>query len=117
MLNDAKDFSRIYMVTGHTDLRAGIDKLAAGLMYRFETDPYEYNSIFMFCGRRNNVIKALVWEKDGFLLLNKRLEKGAFRWPKNTSEVKALTKEQFDWLMKGFSVEAPIKTVSPKGVM
>lgn len=117
MFNDAKDFSKIYIVTGYTDLRAGIDKLVSGLYYRFDTNPYIHNAIFLFCGRRNDRIKAIVWEKDGFLLLYKRLEKGSFRWPKNKSEVMALSKEQFDWLMKGFSVESPIKTVTPKGVM
>ena len=117
MLNDAKDFSKIYLVTGYTDLRGGIDKLASGLMYRFETNPYEHNSIFLFCGRKSNKIKALVWEKDGFLLLYKRLENGSFLWPRNTNEVRNITKGQFDMLMKGFSVDAKIRIVSPKKLL
>lgn len=117
MFNDATDFSRIYIVTGYTDLRGGIDRLASGLFHRFEMDPYVRNAIFLFCGRRSDRIKALVWEEDGFLLLYKRLERGSFCWPRNSDDVMSLTKEQFDWLMKGFSVEAPIRHVYPRGVV
>lgn len=117
MLNDARDFSKIYLVTGHTDLRGGIDRLSANIYHNFEMNPFIDNAIFLFCGRRNDRIKALVWEKDGFLLLYKRLEKGSFKWPRDPQEVMDITKEQFDWLMKGFSVEAPIKHVHPKGIV
>lgn len=117
MLNDAKDFSKIYLVTGYTDLRGGIDKLAAGLFYKFEINPFEYNAIFLFCGRKSNKIKALVWEKDGFLLLYKRLDNGAFVWPRDSNEVKNISKRQFDMLMKGFSVEGRIKEVLPKTLL
>lgn len=116
MFNDAQGFSKIYLVTGYTDLRGGIDRLSSGLFYRFNTDPYIRNAIFMFCGRRSDRIKALVWEDDGFLLLYKRLERGSFRWPRNASEVRDISKEQFEWLMKGFAVDTPIKNVFPKGV-
>ena len=52
-------------------------------------------------------MKALLWEDDGFLLMYKRLDNGAFQWPRSESEAKLLTQEQFVWLMQGLSVEQP----------
>lgn len=49
-------------------------------------------------------IKGLVWEKDGFLLLYKRLEQGKFVWPRNEAEVRAITSQQFRWLMEGLTI-------------
>lgn len=68
----------------------------------------------MFCGRRTNRIKCLVWEGDGFLLLYKRLEDGRFQWPRNQEEVLAITQEQFHYLMSGLSIVSTIRKVSPK---
>ena len=72
MLNDLKDFEHIYIACGHTDLRYGIDGLAGVIRERFELDPYTGRTIFLFCGKRSDRIKALVWEGDGFLLLYTR---------------------------------------------
>ncbi len=72
----------------------------------FHLDPFS-ESLFLFCGRRKDRIKALYWEGDGFLLLYKRLEQGSFQWPRNEGEVKALTPQQYRWLMEGLKVEQP----------
>ena len=53
----------------------------------YEMDPYS-NSLFLFCGRRCDRIKALHFEKDGFCLLYKRLDNGRFQWPRNSAEVR-----------------------------
>ena len=52
-------------------------------------------------------IKGLYWEKDGFILLYKRLEQGAYQWPRSESEVKTLTPQQYRWLMEGLQIEQP----------
>ena len=64
-----------------------------------------------FCGRRSNRIKGLLWEGDGFLLLYKRLDNGAFSWPRDKEAAMEITKEQYHMLMQGFSIVAkrPIK--------
>ena len=63
------------------------------------------NTLFLFCGRHRNRLKALLWEGDGFVLLYKRLENGSFKWPREESELKPITWQQFRWLMEGLQVE------------
>lgn len=111
MLNDARGFGKIYIAAGYTDLRMGIDGLAAMVRFQFELDPYEKGTLFLFCGRRCDRIKGLLWEGDGFLLLYKRLNSGSFRWPRSVSEALMLSEEQYIQLMKGIEVIArrPIK--------
>ena len=75
MLGDISSANHIYLVTGYTDMRKSIDGLMAIVRDTYELDPYS-NSVFLFCGRRADRIKALHYEKDGFCLLYKRLEKG-----------------------------------------
>lgn len=107
MLNDANCFKQIYIVCGYTDLRYGIDSLAAIIKSKQGCGPCVPDTLYLFCGRKTDRIKGLVWERDGFLLLYKRLEKGNFMWPRTESEVRALTVQQFRWLMEGL-------TISPK---
>ena len=64
---------KIYLAAGYTDLRRGIDGLAMMIRFRFQLDPYDKNTLFLFCGKKTNRIKGLLWEGDGFLLLYKRL--------------------------------------------
>ena len=88
MLNDAdaSGFKKVYLAMGFTDLRRGIDGLATIVRFQFKLDPYDKNTLFLFCGRRSDRIKALLWEGDGFLLMYKRLDNGAFRWPRSADE-------------------------------
>ena len=62
MLNDASGFKKVYLATGFTDLRRGIDGLAAIVRFQFQLDPYDKNTLFLFCGRCSDRIKALLWE-------------------------------------------------------
>lgn len=98
--------SQIYIVCGYTDMRRSIDGLAAIVKQNFGLEPCP-GSLFLFCGKRRDRLKALLWEGDGFLLLYKRLDNGAFQWPRNKAEVQELSQEQFTWLMQGLSIEQP----------
>ena len=103
-----KDLSaeNIYIVCGHTDMRKSIDGLAAIVQQQYKLDLFS-SSAFLFCGRRRDRLKVLLWEADGFLLLYKRLEDGKFNWPRSEQEVRNLTREQYIWLMQGLSVDQP----------
>ena len=57
--------------TGFTDLWRGIEGLASIVKFQFNLDPYDKDTLFLFCGRRSDRIKALLWEGDGFLLMYK----------------------------------------------
>ena len=89
MLNDAKDLQAVYIVCGYTDLRKGIDSLSNIISQTYGMDPFQPGTMFMFCGRKTDRIKALLWEGDGFLLCYKRLEQKAsrFQWPRNQAKV------------------------------
>ena len=106
MLNDAHGFKKIYIATGYADLRRGIDGLAAIIRVQFDLDPFDRNTLFLFCGRRSDRIKALLWEGDGFLLMYKRLNIGAFNWPRSADEAVEISREEYERLMQGFSVIA-----------
>ena len=96
----------MYIAVGYTDLRRGIDGLAAMVDSQYKMDPFT-NTLFLFCGRRRDRIKGLLWEGDGFLLLYKRLENGTFQWPRTGEEARQLTAQQYRWLMEGLSIEQP----------
>ena len=106
MLNDSYCFKKVYIATGFTDLRRGMEGLAGIIRFKFNLDPYDKNTLFLFCGRRSNRIKGLLWEGDGFLLLYKRLDNGAFSWPRNEEATMEITQEQYHMLMQGFSIVA-----------
>ena len=117
MLKEAR-FEQVYIVCGYTDMRRSIDGLAAIIQQNFGLEPCS-GSLFLFCGKRRDRMKALLWEGDGFLLLYKRLDNGCFQWPRNGAEAKLLTHEQYIWLLQGLSVEQPkaIKTAPKRDVI
>ena len=97
------DLGQVYLVCGKTDMRQGIDSLAYLVKSQFNLDPFS-GQVYLFCGGRKDRFKTLYWDGQGFWLLYKRFENGKLTWPSNEEEVKALTSEQVDWLMKGFSI-------------
>ena len=119
MLNNAdpRQFKKIYLALGYTDLRKGIQGLSMIIEQQFHLNPYDPDILFMFCGRRADRIKCLVWERDGWLLLYKRLEakESRFQWPRTGAEAVQITSEQFTWLMQGLSIEQSrrIRQVQP----
>ena len=94
LMIDLSNIKNYYIACGYTDLRRGIDGLAQiiTLQYGYEIDE---NSLFLFCGRRTDRIKALWFSGDGFVLLYKRLNNGSFQWPRSKDELKLLTPQSF----------------------
>jgi len=68
MLRDANGFFHVYLAAGKTDLRKGQAGLLMIIKNEFELNPFEAGNIFLFCGSRNHIIKALVFEEDGFAI-------------------------------------------------
>ena len=60
MLNNASRFKKVYIATGVTDLRRGIEGLASIVRFEFQLDPYDKDTLFLFCGRRSDRIKGLI---------------------------------------------------------
>jgi transposase len=104
MLNDFSGADHIYIACGYTDIRKGIDGLAAIVQQTFRLDPYA-KSLFLFCGRRCDRVKGLYYEGDGFVMVYKRLDGGKYQWPRTPEEVVDLTSQQYRWLMEGLRIE------------
>lgn len=104
MLGDITVVDQIYIACGYTDMRKSINGLATLVQEHFHKDPFE-SALFLFCGRKADRIKALMWEDTGFVLLYKRLESGKFQWPRTEDELKPISWQQFRWLMEGLRVE------------
>ena len=102
MFNDGSGFKKVYLATGFTDLRRGIDGLARIIRFQFQLDPYDKNTFFLFCG---------------FLLLYKRIENGNFRWPRTKEEAREITIDQYQMLMQGLEIAArhPIEEITDPG--
>lgn len=114
MLGDITIAREIYLACGYTDMRKSIDGLAAVVEQQFNLNPFQ-PALFLFCGKRCDRLKALLWEGDGFVLLYKRLESGRFQWPRTQSECRPITWQEFRWLMEGLQIEqkSAIKPVLP----
>ena len=106
MMGDVSRAKKIYLACGYTDMRKSIDGLAELVQRKFNLSPMSA-SLFLFCGRKRDRIKALLWEEDGFVLLYKRLERGRFQWPRTESEVRLITRQQFRWLTEGLHIDQP----------
>lgn len=106
MLKEFSGYKRIFIAAGYTDLRKGVDSLAAMIRFQFELDPYDKNTLFLFCGKRCDRMKGLLWEGDGFLLLYKRFEIGSLKWPRSREEAMEVSTDQFLMLMRGLEIIA-----------
>lgn len=101
-------FSKIILAIGRSDLRKGIDGLAATVRLNYGLDPLEKDTLFLFCGKRRDRLKGLLWAGDRFLLLYIRLADGCFQWPRTAQEARNITTEEFKRLMDGFAIDPSV---------
>lgn len=104
---------KVYIAVGYTDLRYNVNGLARIIESEYSLSPFDAGSLFLFCGRKANVVKGLLWEEDGFLLIIKRFEKGHVNWPRTDNDMKELTFKQYHDLLSGLLIEPTIKKVNP----
>lgn len=114
MLIDYHQVKQIFIVCGKTDMRQGIDGLARIISDTYHLDLFD-QALFLFCGGKSDRFKALYWDRDGFILLYKRLESGKLQWPRKKEEVRQLTSQELRWLLEGLSLQQPkaLKPVQP----
>ena len=104
--------TRIWLAAGRTDMRRGFDGLAALAQSALEQEPFS-GHVFVFQGRRGDIIKLLWWDGQGMCLFAKRLEKGRFIWPQAESGSVSLTPAQLSMLLEGIDWRMPVRTWQP----
>lgn len=105
--------THIWIGAGVTDLRRGFDGLSALVQTKLEQSPFSRH-VFVFRGRRGDLIKVLWWDGDGLCLFARRLERGHFVWPQATEASVGLTRAQLSMLLEGIDWRGPVRTAEPQ---
>ena len=105
--------TRVWLAAGVTDMRRGMHGLAALVQTTLSEDPFS-GHVFVFRGRRGDLIKLLWWSGDGMCLFTKRLECGRFVWTQATSGSVYLTGAQLSMLLEGINWKRPERTWQPQ---
>jgi transposase len=96
--------TKIYLVAGSTDMRKQFDSLAAIVSGTLKLDPFS-GQLFVFCNRKRNRLKTLLWERSGFWVCAKRLEKGTFAWPPSPEPTIEMSYEELVVLLGGLDLQ------------
>lgn len=104
---------RVYLACGVTDMRKGMDGLAAQVQTMLRLDPHG-GAIYAFRGRSGDRVKLLWWDGQGLCLFAKRLEKGRFVWPRAADGTVSLTPAQLSMLLEGIDWRHPLRSWSPE---
>lgn len=105
--------TKIWIAAGVTDLRRGFTGLSALVQTKLEKSPLS-GQVFIFRGRRGDLVKLLWFDGDGLCLFAKRLERGRFVWPQATEGVVSLTRAQLSMLLEGIDWRRPERTWEPE---
>ncbi len=105
--------TRVWLATGHTDMRRGMNGLALQIQEVLKRDPYG-GHLFVFRGRRGNLIKILWSDGQGVCLFAKRLERGRFIWPSPADGVVPISAAQLGYLLEGIDWRMPQRTWRPE---
>ena len=105
--------TRIWLAAGVTDMRRGFDGLSAQVQTVLQQQPFS-GHVFVFRGRRGDIVKCLWFDGDGLCLFAKRLEKGRFIWPQATEGTVHLSRAQLSMLLEGIDWRRPQRTWAPE---
>ena len=94
------DTQSIYLVLGYTDMRKSIDSLSIRISAINFVDLFD-GSMFVFCNKKKTIVKVLYYDRNGFCLFQKRLEKIRFDWPNGKNDIKKLKIRELRWLLDG----------------
>ena len=102
----------IWIAAGVTDMRRGFTGLSAVVQTALEQNPFA-GHVFVFRGKRGDLIKLLWWDGDGLCLFAKRLERGRFVWPQVKEGAVSLSRAQLSMLLEGIDWRRPVRTAAP----
>jgi transposase len=91
---------QVYIATGATDMRKSINGLSIMVAEQLSLNPLS-GHLFCFCNRKRDIIKILYWDRNGFCLWHKRLEKDRFHWPEDEADVIDIQGRELSWLLDG----------------
>lgn len=94
---------RVYLAMGATDMRKSINGLCVLVSHFMGMNPLS-GHVFVFTNKKKNMVKILYWDRNGFCLWHKRLEKDCFTWPGSESEVMAISSRELMWLLDGLDI-------------
>ena len=97
--------TRVYLAIGYTDMRKSINGLSILVESQLELNPFS-GHLFVFCNRKRNIIKVLYWDRNGFCIWQKRLEKEYFRWPESHKDILELQARELQWLLDGLEMSS-----------
>ena len=104
--------AKVWLAAGVTDMRKGFNGLSALAEKVLERDPYS-GHLFVFRGRRGDLVKVIWHDGQGACLFSKRLERGRFLWPSPAAGVVTITPAQLGYLLEGIDWRHPQKTWRP----
>src|ERR1700716_4384488 len=100
---------RVWIATGHTDMRCGMNSLALRVQESFKRDPHG-GDLYVFRGKNGKLIKILWHDGVGMSLYAKRLERGRFIWPSADSRVVSISASQLPYMLDGTDLRNPPRT-------
>ncbi len=104
MMRPSNELPAVYLCRDIVDFRKGINSLAILVEGMLELDPFS-EKLFVFCNRKRDKVKILYWERNGYCLWQKSLERAKFKWPRKALDtVITLTGQQLNWLLDGYDV-------------
>jgi len=106
---------RVWLANGHTDMRRGMNGLSLLVQEGLKRDPHA-GDLYLFRGRRGDLVKCLWHDGLGLSLYAKRLERGRFLWPSPADGVVAITPAQMGYLLSGIDWRHPVETWRPTSV-
>lgn len=104
--------TKIWLAAGRTDMRRGFPGLSSLAEKHLKADPYS-GHLFVFRGKRGDLIKIIWWDGQGACLFSKRLEYGRFVWPSAREGKIILTPAQLSMLLEGIDWRIPRRTWQP----
>lgn len=109
---------RVFLAPGSTDMRKAINTLSILVEGTYRLDPFS-GHLFAFCNRTRTILKVLYWDRNGFCLWEKRLEKHRFTWPQDRTEVMEAGARELSFILEGLDIQTvkPLEGVSYKSLI